>query len=41
VMGTFDQSVDGEGSPGAPCGKVRGFSRGGRVGVKRKKRQGP
>jgi hypothetical protein len=41
VMGTFDQSVDGEGSPGAPCVKVRGFSLWGRVGVKRKKRQGP
>ena len=41
VMGTFDQSVDGEGSPGAPCVKVRGFSLWGRVGVKRKKRKAP
>ena len=39
VMGTFDQSVDGEGSPGAPCVTIRGFSLWGSVGVKRKKRK--
>lgn len=38
VMGAFDHSVDGEGSPGAPCVRVRGFSLWGSVGVKRKKR---
>jgi len=38
VMGTFDQTVDGEGSPGAPCVRIRGFSLWGSVGVKRKKR---
>jgi hypothetical protein len=39
VMGSFDHSVDGEGSPGAPCVRVRGFSLWGSVGVKRKKRK--
>ncbi len=39
VMGTFDRSVEGEGSPGAPCVCIRGFSLWGRVGVKRKKRK--
>ena len=39
VMGTFDQSVNGEGSPGAPCVRIRGFSLWGSVGVKRKKRK--
>jgi hypothetical protein len=39
VMGTFDHSVNGEGSPGAPCVRIRGFSLWGRVGVKRKKRR--
>ena len=39
VMGTFDQTVDGEGSPGAPCVRIRGFSLWGSVGVKRKKRK--
>jgi hypothetical protein len=40
VMGSFDQSVDGEGSPGAPCVRISGFSFWGSVGVKRKKRKG-
>ena len=39
VMGSFDHSVVGEGSPGAPCVKIRGFSLLGKVGVKRKKRR--
>jgi hypothetical protein len=39
VMGNFDQSVDGEGTPGAPCVRIRGFSLWGSVGVKRKKRR--
>lgn len=39
VMGAFDHDVDGEGSPGAPCVRIRGFSLWGRVGVKRKKRK--
>jgi hypothetical protein len=38
VMGTFDQSVAGEGSPGAPCVRIRGFSLWGAVNVKRRKR---
>jgi hypothetical protein len=38
-MGNFDQSVNGEGSPGAPCVRIRGFSLWGSVGVKRKKRK--
>lgn len=38
VMGSFDQSVEGDGSPGAPVVHVRGFSLWGSVGVKRKKR---
>jgi hypothetical protein len=41
VMGSFDQSVTGEGSPGAPCVRIRGFSLWGSVGVKRKKRKSP
>jgi hypothetical protein len=40
VMGSFDQSVVGEGSPGAPCVRISGFSFWGSVGVKRKKRKG-
>jgi hypothetical protein len=32
VMGTFDHSVNGEGSPGAPCVRIRGFSLWGSVG---------
>ena len=39
LMGGFDQDVDGEGSPGAPRVKVRGFSLCGGVGVKRKGRR--
>ncbi|AMO59777.1 protein of uncharacterised function (DUF1707) [Mycolicibacterium phlei] len=39
VMGTFDQAVQGEGVPGAPLVRIRGFSLGGSVGVKRKKRK--
>ena len=39
VMGAFDKSVDGEGSPGAPCVRIRGFSLWGKVGVRRKKRR--
>ncbi len=39
VMGGFDQSVEGEGKPGAPKVKVRGFSLFGGVGIKRKKRK--
>lgn len=39
VMGSFDHTVTGDGSPGAPCVKIRGFSLWGSVGVKRKKRK--
>ena len=39
VMGGFDQHVDGEGTPGAPTVKIRGFSLWGGVGIKRKKRK--
>ncbi|MBB2990969.1 hypothetical protein FHR72_002442 [Mycolicibacterium iranicum] len=39
VMGTFDSSVDGEGSPGAPLVRIGGFSLWGSVTVKRKKRK--
>ncbi|VEG57556.1 protein of uncharacterised function (DUF1707) [Mycolicibacterium aurum] len=39
VMGTFDQSVDDGGSPGAPHVRISGFSLWGSVGVKRKKRK--
>jgi hypothetical protein len=39
VMGTFDHSVNGHGSPGAPCVLICGFSLWGSVGVKRKKRR--
>ncbi|MBX7434136.1 DUF1707 domain-containing protein [Mycobacterium sp. Y57] len=39
VMGNFDHTVSGEGSPGAPCVRIRGFSLWGNVGVKRKKRK--
>jgi hypothetical protein len=38
VMGSFDRSVSGEGSPGAPRVHIRGFSLLGSVGIKRKKR---
>ncbi|MGV0716017.1 DUF1707 domain-containing protein [Mycolicibacterium sp. XJ662] len=39
VMGRFEHAVSGEGSPGAPCVRIRGFSLFGNVGVKRKKRK--
>jgi hypothetical protein len=39
VMGTFNHTVTGVGSPGAPHVTVRGFSLWGSVGVKRKKRK--
>ncbi|MEE6164896.1 MULTISPECIES: DUF1707 SHOCT-like domain-containing protein [unclassified Mycolicibacterium] len=39
VMGSFDHSVPGEGSPGAPRVRIRGFSLWGSVGIKRKKRR--
>ncbi|MGE0218293.1 DUF1707 SHOCT-like domain-containing protein [Mycolicibacterium sp.] len=41
VMGTFDHTVGGQGSPGAPLIRVRGFSLWGSVSVKRKKRKAP
>ncbi|ADT97958.1 DUF1707 SHOCT-like domain-containing protein [Mycolicibacterium gilvum] len=39
VMGSFDHSVDGEGSPGAPLVRITGFSVWGSVSVKRKRRK--
>src|ERR1700739_1469470 len=39
VMGGFDHSVAGEGAPGAPTVKIRGFSLWGGVGIKRKNRK--
>lgn len=39
VMGGFDHDVAGQGTPGAPTVKIRGFSLWGGVGVKRKKRK--
>ena len=39
VMGTFDHLEYGEGLPGAPRLKIRGFSLWGKVAVKRKKRR--
>lgn len=39
VMGSFDQSVEGAGTPGAPKVKVCGFSLWGGVGIKRKSRR--
>lgn len=39
VMGSFDQSVDGEGSPGAPLVRITGFSVWGSVSIKRKRRK--
>lgn len=38
VMGGFDHSVDGNGSPGAPKVRIKGFSLLGGVGIKRRKR---
>ncbi|BCI55038.1 hypothetical protein NIIDNTM18_43160 [Mycolicibacterium litorale] len=39
VMGAFDHSVPGQGTPGAPCVRIRGFALWGSVAVKRKKRK--
>lgn len=39
VMGGFDHQVDGEGTPGAPTVRIRGFSLWGGVGVRRKNRK--
>jgi hypothetical protein len=39
VMGGFDHNIPGEGTPGAPTVKIRGFSLWGGVGIKRKKRR--
>lgn len=39
VMGSFDHSVEGEGSPGAPLVRISGFSVWGSVTVRRKKRK--
>ena len=38
VMGGFDQTVDGTGTPGAPKVTIRGFSLWGGVGIKRRRR---
>jgi len=38
VMGGFDKTVDGTGTPGAPKVSIRGFSLLGGVGIKRRKR---
>lgn len=39
VMGAFDRSITGAGTPGAPHVRIRGFSLWGSVAVKRKKRR--
>jgi len=39
VMGSFDHQVLGQGTPGAPTVKIRGFSLWGGVGIKRKARR--
>jgi hypothetical protein len=39
VMGGFDHSVAGQGTPGAPTVRIRGFSLWGGVGVRRKNRK--
>lgn len=39
VMGSFDHSVSGDGTPGAPCVRIGGFALWGSVAVKRKKRK--
>src|ERR1700733_3957339 len=39
VMGGFDHNVVGEGTPGAPTVRIRGFSLWGGVGVRRKNRK--
>jgi hypothetical protein len=38
VMGGFDQTVDGAGTPGAPKVTIKGFSLWGGVGIKRRNR---
>lgn len=38
VMGGFDHTVEGDGSPGAPKVRIKGFSLLGGVGIKRRKR---
>ena len=38
VMGGFDQTIDGAGTPGAPKVTIKGFSLWGGVGIKRRKR---
>ena len=40
VMGGFDHGVAGQGTPGAPTVRIRGFSLWGGVGIKRKNRKG-
>jgi hypothetical protein len=39
VMGSFDHSVPGQGTSGAPCVRIRGVALWGSVAVKRKKRK--
>lgn len=39
VMGGFDHDVEGNGTPGAPKVKIKGFSLWGGVGIKRRKRK--
>ncbi|UXA17194.1 DUF1707 domain-containing protein [Mycobacterium sp. SMC-4] len=40
AMGTFEHHINSDGSPGAPCVRIGGFSLWGSVAVKRKKRKG-
>ncbi len=39
VMGGFDHNVEGDGTPGAPKVKIKGFSLWGGVGIKRRRRK--
>ena len=39
VMGNFDHAVTGDGAPGAPTVRIRGFSLWGGVGIRRKNRK--
>jgi hypothetical protein len=39
VMGGFDHNVTGEGTPGAPTVRIRGFALWGGVGIRRKNRK--
>jgi hypothetical protein len=41
VMGGFKHDVPGEGTPGAPTVRIRGFSLWGGVSIKRKPRKDP